>query len=227
VKTFERDYFEKTSTYGKSGGYAGMSQTVLAFYREYARLAVRAVPAVANGTGKTMLEVGCALGYGIAVFKDFGYEIYGTDISEYAVERAIANGGAPDCFRVADAQAPNPFGRRFDLVVSLQVVEHLPDESAGVRCLAEAVKEGGHLVLATPNPASRSLYRRYQADPTHINEHPPEHWVALLRKSGLDVVGSGTYHVLPVLHKWLGLRYYAVPRWLGYDTLIVARRPTP
>jgi len=227
VKTFERDYFEKTSTYGKSGGYAGMSQTVLAFYREYARLAVRAVPAIAIGRGKTMLEVGCALGYGIAVFKDFGYDIYGTDISEYAVERAIADGGEPKRFAVADAQAPNPFQKRFDLVVSLQVVEHLPDEGAGVRCLADAVNEGGHLVLATPNPASVSWYRRYQADPTHVNEHPPEHWTALIERSGLEIVSAGTYHVLPVLHKWLGLHYYAVPRWLGYDTLIVARRPAP
>jgi len=226
VTSFEKEYFEGTSTYGKSGGYAAQSDMVLEFYHEYARLALAAVPALRNGAGKSMLEVGCALGYGIEVFKEFGYDIYGTDISQYAVERAIASTGMPDHFAVADAQLPNPFGREFDLVVSLQVVELLPDERAGVRCLAGAVAPGGHLVLATPNPASVSYYRKYQNDPTHINEHPPEHWQSLIAGSGLTVVRSGTYHLLPVIHKWIGRRYYAMPRWLGCDTVIVAVRPT-
>jgi 2-polyprenyl-3-methyl-5-hydroxy-6-metoxy-1,4-benzoquinol methylase len=225
LTSFEKEYFEGTSTYGKAGGYAAQSGMVLEFYHEYVRLALEAVPTLANGAGKSMLEVGCALGFGIAVFKDFGYEIYGTDISHYAVERVSTATGMPDHFAVADAQMPNPFGRKFDLVVSLHVVEHLPDERAGVRCLADAVAPGGHLVLATPNPVSVSYYREYQNDPTHVNEHPPEHWQALITQSGLTIVRSGTYHMLPVIHKLLGRRYYAVPRWLGYDTVMVAARP--
>jgi 2-polyprenyl-3-methyl-5-hydroxy-6-metoxy-1,4-benzoquinol methylase len=226
MTAFEKDYFENTTKYGTHGEYDVVSRYVVGFYREYARLALEAVPSLRSGAGKTMLEVGCALGYGIDVFEDFGYDIYGIDISKYAVDRAASKSGTPDHFAVADAQLPNPFGRTFDLVVSFQVVEHLPDERAGVRCLAEAVAPGGHLVLATPNPTSVSPYRKFQDDPTHINEHPPDHWQALITQSGLTLIRSRTYHVLPVLSRWFPVRYCAVPRWLGYDTLMVASRPS-
>ena len=42
-------------------------------------------------------------------------------------------------------------GRRFDLVVSMEVVEHVADTAAFAQGLAGALAEGGLLILSTPN----------------------------------------------------------------------------
>jgi hypothetical protein len=57
-----------------------------------------------------------------------------------------------------------------------------------------------------------------------VNERPPHAWVELVRENGLTVVNAGTYHVVPVIHRWTGVRLLRTPPWLGYDTVIVARR---
>jgi SAM-dependent methyltransferase len=54
--------------------------------------------------------------------------------------------------------APLPYGDgRFDLVVSMDVVEHLPDPAPWLRELYRVAKPGGMLFLTTPNYASRGL----------------------------------------------------------------------
>ena len=51
-------------------------------------------------------------------------------------------------YRVGGAEA---LEGRFDLVTSLEVVEHVADPAAFVGALAAAVAEGGLLILSTPN----------------------------------------------------------------------------
>jgi len=224
MNEFESEYFEQDASYSRRGGYSAMLVDVRRFYQEYFRIAATMAPDIARGDGKRALEVGCALGVGVQLLSDWHYDVYGTDISAYAIDEARQRYAADGHFAVADAQQPNPFGLRFDFVAAVHVVEHLPDGSAAISALAEATREGGHLLVATPNPASISPYRRFQRDPTHVNEQPPEVWKSMLEHAGLHVVGCKTFHIVPVLHRWTGVRYAAMPRWLGYDTVIVARR---
>jgi len=59
---------------------------------------------------------------------------------------------------VVEAGAPLPYAdERFDLVVSMDVVEHLADPEPWVRDLFRVTKPGGMLFLTTPNYASRGL----------------------------------------------------------------------
>ncbi len=44
---------------------------------------------IKEGRGKLSLDVGCGVGHVLKVLTEFGYDTYGTDISNYAVETAI------------------------------------------------------------------------------------------------------------------------------------------
>jgi len=193
-------------------------------YAQYWRLAAEVAPEVGQGAGKKVLEVVCAFGVGIDQLRGWKYEANGTDVSEYAIAQARLHYGNEQHFAVADAQAANPFGMRFDFVASIHVLEHVPNIGAAVASLASALADRGYLLLATPNPRSISPYRRFQRDPTHINEQAPGVWTSMLQANGLRILSCKTFHLLPVLHRWFGLRYFAAPQWLGYDAVIVARR---
>jgi len=224
MSTFDRQYFERDSSYAAKGGYGTIIDDVKRFYAQYFRLAAEVAPEVARGAGKKALEVGCAFGVGIEQLRGWEYDAYGTDVSEYAIDQARRLYGDEQHFAVADAQVANPFGIGFDLVVAIHVVEHLRDIAAAVHALADALAAGGHLLLATPNPRSLSPYRRFQRDPTHVNEHAPSVWAAMLEKNSLRILSCKTFHLIPFVHRWTGLKYVATPEWLGYDAIIVARR---
>ncbi len=102
--------------------------------------------------GRTALDVGCGAGLLCEPLARMGAAVTGVDAAaeSIAVARAHAEaGGLAIDYRVGDAGAVA--GQRFDLVTSLEVVEHVTDARAFVRGLAEAVADGGVLIMSTPN----------------------------------------------------------------------------
>lgn len=108
--------------------------------------------------GKTALDVGCGAGLLCEPLARLGSAVTGIDAApeNIAVAKAHAEGQrlAID-YRVgsvADLGA-----RTFDLVTSLEVVEHVADPAAFIEGLARALAPGGLMLLSTPNrtPASR------------------------------------------------------------------------
>lgn len=220
---FERSYFEERASYGARGGYAAMLGQARAFYAEYFRIAAGFLDGFERGTGRTALEVGCAFGAGSDLLQRMGYDVVATDVSAYACERARELLPPHVLVRRIDLETEGASLGTFDLVACIQVIEHVPGK-AFLRALCDRVAPGGALVIATPNPRSVSPYRSFQSDPTHVNERPPDAWIESLRANGMTIAGAGTYHVIPVVHRWLGIRLLRSPVWLGYDTVIVARR---
>ena len=107
--------------------------------------------------GKRALDVGCGAGLLCEPLARMGAEATGVDAAAESIavarDHAAAGGLAID-YRVGDAGAVT--GERFDLVTSLEVVEHVTDARAFVRGLAEAVAEGGLLIMSTPNRTALS-----------------------------------------------------------------------
>lgn len=77
---------------------------------------------------KSVIDVGCGVGTWLAAFKENGVEdIFGLDGVHVAADQLLI---PPDCFRATDLCRPIEIGRRFDLAVSLEVAEHLPESQA-------------------------------------------------------------------------------------------------
>jgi SAM-dependent methyltransferase len=143
--------------------------------REGARRSARAViPAILEYIRPaTVIDVGCGTGSWLAAFRDAGVEdVWGVDGGYVEVARLEI---PPGRFLARDLGLPFGRGRRFELVMSLEVAEHLPAEGAEtfVRSLASL----GPVVLF-------SAAAPYQGGTHHVNEQWPAYWSALFEAIG-------------------------------------------
>jgi SAM-dependent methyltransferase len=83
----------------------------------------------------SVLDVGCGSGDNLARLAGLGrYELCGTDVSDEAL--ALAERNAPDAQLLRLDIEREPLPDQFDLVMSIQVVEHLLDDVAALRHMA-------------------------------------------------------------------------------------------
>jgi ubiquinone/menaquinone biosynthesis C-methylase UbiE len=166
--------------------------------------------------GKDVLEVGCGRGGFALQLAAQGATVWGTDFSSSALEiagltakRRGAGKGALN-FVVADAQRLPFADDSFDIVVSCEMIEHVPNPLAATREMARVCRPGGLLYLTTPNYLNLigfyELYAAVLKKKKHSEFAQPLdlHYVffqtrSLLRKSGWQIVASdGTIHQVPL-----------------------------
>ncbi len=135
-----RDYYDR---YWSTDGYHPTGQTSPAL----ARLFERWVP-----TGAQCLDVGCGDGRTSGLWlRGHGCSYLGVDISEHAVEEARALGLQAQ--RIDDAASlPVPQGA-YDVVVSVEVLEHLFLPLDALTEMARVLRPGGVLIVTVPNVA--------------------------------------------------------------------------
>ena len=102
--------------------------------------------------GKTALDVGCGAGLLCEPLARLGAAVTGLDAAAetIGVARAhAARSGLAIDYRAGGIEALA--GERFDLVTSMEVIEHVTDPAAFVAGLAGALAPGGLMILSTPN----------------------------------------------------------------------------
>jgi 2-polyprenyl-6-hydroxyphenyl methylase/3-demethylubiquinone-9 3-methyltransferase len=148
--------------------------------------------------GRRAADVGCGAGLLAEPLARLGASVTGVDPAPENIEAARAHAlgqGLEIDYRVGGVEA---LGGRFDLVTSLEVVEHVADARAFVQGLADALAEDGLLVLSTPNRTAWSRLMLILIGegtgriPRGTHDWDkflcPEELCALLRDAGLDIV---------------------------------------
>jgi 2-polyprenyl-6-hydroxyphenyl methylase/3-demethylubiquinone-9 3-methyltransferase len=101
--------------------------------------------------GKTALDVGCGAGLLAEPLARLGAKVTGIDAAPELIavarEHAAARGLEID-YGSGDVQQ---LDGQFDLVTSMEVIEHVADPGAFLKALAARLAPGGLLVLSTPN----------------------------------------------------------------------------
>lgn len=109
---------------------------------------------------KSVLDVGCGAGLLCEPLSRLGGDVTGVDAAPENVATAAyhAEGAGLDVRYMAGEIGALNVGE-FDLVTSMEVIEHVADKPAFVAALAEKLALGGLMVLSTPNrtPQSRLL----------------------------------------------------------------------
>jgi len=107
----------------------------------------------------------------VEALRDRKVEAFGIDISEYALRQARED-IRPYCWR---ASALDPMPQQYDLIICIEVLEHLPAADAG-RAIANLCQYSNDILFSS-TPID---YR----ESTHINVQLPEYWVRLFAYQG-------------------------------------------
>ena len=126
---------------------------------------------------RSVVDVGCGVGAWLSVFEAAGVtDILGIDGSYVDREQLCID---PERFRPHDLTQPLETERTFDLVVSLEVAEHLPPSCA--EPFVESLTRLGPAVLF-------SAAIPYQGGKHHVNEQWPEYWADLFAARGYEAL---------------------------------------
>ncbi|MGH7807740.1 MAG: class I SAM-dependent methyltransferase [Thermodesulfobacteriota bacterium] len=120
-----------------------------------------------------IIDVGCGLGIWLSVFKEFGVEeIWGVD-GEWVNKDMLSF--SREQFLSTDLGKPFRIDRQFDLVVSLEVAEHLPIECA--ETFVDSLTGLGPVILFSAAPP-------FQGGTNHLNEQWPDYWANYFLNKG-------------------------------------------
>lgn len=119
---------------------------------------------------QTVFEIGCAKGFLVKALRDIGIKAYGCDISEYAISQAPEE--VKDYLYLIDVTNANQITLpKYDLIVSYDTFEHLPEDSLG--SVFEFMRNIGtryYIKVGTLNTPD------WQHDNTHITIKTLDFW---------------------------------------------------
>lgn len=144
-----------------------------------------------------MLDFGCGTGYGAHRISQECASLTGVDVSAPAIDFARGHYQAPrlDFRHIAPVELePLPFDdASFDVVLSFQVIEHVPDADRYLAEAARVLAPGGVLVVATPDRTTRLLRGQRPWNRYHLVEYAPAGLHALLRRHfrEVELMGMG------------------------------------
>ncbi len=218
ARYYGREYF----TGGHADGYADYADTAELLQRDFSRLAANLAQHFPPGS--RLLEIGCAYGYFLMEAARH-FAVHGLEISEAAVAECKRNGlGDVRCGTLKTAAS---FAHGFDVIVLLDVIEHLENPGEDLAQMAALLNPGGMIVLTTGDFSAllaRAMGRRWRlmTPPQHQWFFTPASLSRLALRSDLEVQScehpGKTVPVSLIFHqlkRMTGLGLPAWPRALG------------
>lgn len=122
-----------------------------------------------NRKNISILEIGSGLGYLTYSLNKAGYKTTGLDISNDAVSSAKQQyGNFYESGNLFDIVEDRKY--RYDCVVMTEIIEHLEDPKSFIKTALSLLKDGGKLIVTTPNKSAAPKGTIWQGDipPVHL-----------------------------------------------------------
>lgn len=138
-------------------------------------------------TGKDVIEFGCGYGAGAIILKKFFKSYLGLDIDHKAINYAKENICTPDkkieFMTLSEFNKVN-LGRKFDVALSFEVIEHILDTDWFLSFLKLLTKKNGKIILSTPNGLSSNGNKALYRSQYHVKEYTPVEFLNILSSHG-------------------------------------------
>lgn len=185
--------------------------------------------------GLDVLDIGCGGGLLAEPVARQGARVTGIDASREAIGVASVHRdreGLAITYRTASPEELAVEGLSYDVVLAMEVVEHVADVPAFVAALVDLIRPGGLLVMSTLNRTLKSLLLAKIAAEYVLRWVPagthdwrkfirPSMLAFHLRHAGLDVVDAKGLTYDPLTDGW------AMGRDLSVNYFLVAVKPGP
>ena len=150
-----------------------------------------------KGSNFKVLEVGCGPGYFLQCVEKWfpKASIFAGDFDSSLIRFAREHTKRPLLLQL-DAQALPFSKKKFDVIVSLQVIEHLKRPMNFLKETQRCLKQKGLLLLSTPNPSGipatilGEKWQGFRYD--HISLKAPHKWKEIFSKLGFEILADGT-----------------------------------
>ncbi|WIJ25678.1 bifunctional 2-polyprenyl-6-hydroxyphenol methylase/3-demethylubiquinol 3-O-methyltransferase UbiG [Devosia sp. RR2S18] len=185
--------------------------------------------------GITILDVGCGGGLLCEPLARLGASVTGIDAAErniaIATLHADKSGVAVD-YRATTSEALAAEGKTFDMVLNMEVVEHVDNVPLYMKSCADLVKPGGLMLTATLNRTARAYALAIVGAEYVLGWLPkgthdwkkfltPEEIRSLLVRNGLRVTAETGVVYHPLADEWRRSRD------MGVNYMIMSERPGP
>jgi glycosyltransferase involved in cell wall biosynthesis/SAM-dependent methyltransferase len=152
---------------------------------------------------RTVLDLGCGTGIWLNVLRDggrrqvFGVDFEATGPADLAVD--------PELILTADLGQKLDLHRRYDLVVCLEVAEHIDAQFADV-VVENCTRHADLILFSAALPGQQGVH--------HVNEQPPQYWAERFQRRGYTVFDL----IRPLI--W---NEPQIPLWYRQNILLFAR----
>jgi len=176
-------------------------------------------------SGQHILEVACGRGGFVRLLANSGAIATGCDFSAaalHATRSKLCNNGQPPAVTLVQGDAQSlPFAANsFDVLVSCETIEHLPNVQAALLEMFRVTRPGGRLFLTTPNYFNfmglYEIYARFR-HPARQDDQPFDRrqWFPQvhrwIRRAGWTILRTdGTVHQFPLLPGRNPVRWHAL-----------------
>lgn len=166
--------------------------------------------------GLRILDIGCGGGLLCEPMCRLGAEVVGVDAAERNIPVAQAHArqsGLNIDYRHTTAEAMAAAGEQFDIVLNMEVVEHVADPQAYLTACQQLLKSGGLHICSTINRNPKSFavaivgaewVMRWLPKGTHEWHKfiTPEELYSLIQTAGLNPVDRKGFVFNPILWSW-------------------------
>lgn len=186
-----------------------------------------------------LLEVGCGSGYFLRCFERWfpQCEPVGIDIDHDLIEHAQQYLRKTNLIKHDGQKLPFD-DDTFDVLCSLQVIEHLEDPGSFLKEANRVLRKDGILIISTPNPTgipAKVLKHKWQGRRyDHISLKELPQWREALQHSGFEILEDGTtgltgFKILQkfpfALINWIPMAIFGYFPWYkGESYMAIARK---
>jgi ubiquinone/menaquinone biosynthesis C-methylase UbiE len=134
--------------------------------------------------GAKVIDIGCGVGTLVQQLHELHYQPTGVDVNECAIRNSICPGKCHLVSTTASLDYPDKY---FDLIVSRECLEHIPETDID-RCILEWDRVGNGCMVHIIATEERG--ESVTDDPLHVNVKPEQWWVNKFTTFGYKTIRS-------------------------------------